>query len=261
MKSILNDIEQELNDALCAEFSFYERNGKLYLISPFYYDDGDGLHIAIEPIDDNKFRITDEGTSLMRLTYDLDISQINKGTRKDVIDSLIGHYGIKDRLGEYVIETSKDNISDAVFRMVHFCIRISDIDFLSKGNVRNTFIEDFKQEAHLYFGKDAKLDWYDEEKDEKGEYKVDIVIEDSGHNIGVFPMYTDYQLMNNTITIYHLKEWGYQFNFLGVIEERKKVSETNTRKFSDVSENIYFLDNKSVNKNKLFNDIQKMLTA
>ena len=229
-------------------------------MSPFYYDDGDALHIAIEQLGENDFRVSDEGTSLMRLSYDLNIEQINNGTRKEVIDSLVDHYGVNDRIGEYIIRVDRDNLTDAIFRMMHFCIRIADIDFLNKQNVRNTFIEDFKREAHHYFSDDIlKVDWFDKKHDESAQYSIDILIEKENAHIGIFPMHTNYQVMSNTITIHQLRTWGYGFSYMGVVENERKVSESNIKKFTDVSSRLYNLNEE--NSQRVFEDVDRLIAS
>lgn len=259
MNTLLKNITKELKATICSNFSFYERKGKVYLISPFYYDDGDGLHIAIDRKDDETFIVSDEGNCLMRLSYDLDMDQINKGLRNEIIESLSSHYQIENRLGEFRIITSKKKLADAIFRMIHFSVRLSDIDFLSKSLTQNTFVEDFKREAKVNYNENVRLDWFDETHDKSGEYSVDILIDKGKQKVGVFPMYTNHQIMTNTITIHQLRKWNLNFPFLGVIEDSKKVSESNVRKFRDVSKNIYFLNEQS--RQSFYDDVNQILTA
>lgn len=260
MNNTLKDIQKKLSDELCRSFSFYERQDKLHLISPFYFDDGDGVYIVIISNKDGSFTISDQGNTLMRLSYDLKMSQLEEGQRKEVMSYLIKRYNIEDRIGEYRITVGRDGLVNGIFNMIQFQIRMEDSVFSVEKQPKNTFIQDFQQKSVRHFtDHKVNLDWHDKKHDEENQYNVDILIKGKENYLAVFPMHTDYNLLNNTVTIHQVRQWHPKFKFFGVVDNRSNVGKTNVRKFTDASDKIYFYNR--INEDRLFNNFSKLLAS
>lgn len=70
-----DDIERIARDALGSHANVRARRPRLYQISvPAFFADGDGAGIYAELLDDGRIKLTDLGSTYMRLTYSGDVS-------------------------------------------------------------------------------------------------------------------------------------------------------------------------------------------
>ena len=99
-----SDIEMDFREKICAEVNLFEEGVERYQVfTPFQFDDGDHLSIVLKrDIRRPQWILSDEGNTIMRLTYDIDEAALSRGTRRQVISDALSMFGAEEHSGEIV---------------------------------------------------------------------------------------------------------------------------------------------------------------
>ena len=142
-----NGIERNFREKVCAEIRVLEEGIDRYRVfTPFQFDDGDHLAIVLKR-EDNQWLLSDEGHTLMHLTYQVDEKEPQRGTRQKIIGNALSAFGVDDREGELLLGISDNRYGDALYSFTQALLRISDVTFLARERVKSTFMEDFRQQV------------------------------------------------------------------------------------------------------------------
>ena len=128
----INNIINQYKD-ISVESSY---NG-LKLIIPYYHDDGDMYELFIKEIGDNKFLIHDNGLTLMRLSYYLDLTD----KRIQVLNRILTENYINNNNGDINIQTDEEHFIASLNQICITISKITNIKILSKEIVRSMFYE------------------------------------------------------------------------------------------------------------------------
>jgi hypothetical protein len=111
------------------------------VFTPFMFNDGDHFTIVLKREGDG-WVLSDEGHTVMHLSYKIDEEMIRSGARHEVMSSILKAFGLQDRDGELVLPIEDQLYSDAICRFVQALTRVSDIAYLSRERVLSAFRED-----------------------------------------------------------------------------------------------------------------------
>lgn len=150
--------------------------GRLFISTLFEFDDGDSYAIYAEPSPEGGIRLTDCGSTLMRLSYTLDVGTLRDGLRAELKGRVLDAGGVRDDDGQLVIDCVAEDLGRALASMVRVITRVTDIEFLNKARVQATFLEDLgsaigrivpktvQRYVHPVVGEDYPVDWMIEGK-------------------------------------------------------------------------------------------------
>lgn len=256
VESLSADIKRKICDDIDV---FEEGKGRLIVDTPFGFDDGDSFTIILKK-DDNGWYLTDEGHTLMHLSYkDLDLG-LEKGNRKDLFESIVKTHYMENDDGEFKCVVEDDKIGDTLYTFIQGLIKITDISFLKKESIRSLFMEHFKTYLVETFKDKCIFDYREQSKDPEGRYLVDCCI-NFDKPLFIFGLTSDSKCKDAVITCYKFKEWGVHFNSLGIFEAMGKKNPKIIAQCSDVIDKQfsslistqdslpYYLDNMSIGMN------------
>jgi hypothetical protein len=204
--------------------------------APFHFDDGDHLVLVLKRVADRR-GLTDEGHTYMRLSYDMDVRDLRKGTRQKVVSDALSMYGVEDRDGELVVVADEASLGDAFFSLVQCILRISDVSLLSRERVRSAFWEDFVAFFQENVPSDRlRLKWHDPERDPEANYVVDMRLNHRPKPLMVFALANDDRTRDATITLHQLEAWQVPHESLGVFEDQEQINRKVLARFTDVSD-------------------------
>lgn len=129
-----------------ASFTLREKGKGVYqLIAPIFHEDGDMMNIFLEEAGSDTIKISDHGTSLMRLSYLFDIDTDNK--RKILINTILKR-GAELNSGNITLSTNRKTVFESIMAFVQLVTEICNMDIMSHEVVESLFYEYLANAIH-----------------------------------------------------------------------------------------------------------------
>lgn len=210
--------------------------GRYRVFTPFRFDDGDHLAIVLKQ-ELLSWTLSDEGHTYMRLTYDVDEADLLSGTRQQIIADTLGMFQVADRDGELALPVPDDRYGDALFSFVQALVKVSDISYLSREQVKSTFREDFQSLLSEIIPEERRsFKWFDPEQDPLGKYTVDCRINGMAQPIFAYGLLNDSDTRDATISLHQFAEWDIACHPIAIFHEQEAIGRNVLARFSDVCE-------------------------
>ncbi len=208
------------------------------ILTPFTMEDGDHYNIVLRGHENTQtWVLTDEGDTLMHLSYWMDYASLKKGTRQEVINRVLSQFGIENREGELRLEVQYDEISSAVFSFLQALTRITDVSYLSREQVRATFLEDFREFMREHVPSDRlTFDYNHPVYDRQRLYTVDALVNHRDVPLYVFAIGSDDSCRDVTIKLHTYQSWAIDFQSVAIFEDQQNIARSVLARFSDVAD-------------------------
>ena len=239
MNTKLESMSNELRKKICNEIEVRDKGVGIYqIITPFTFDDGDGYVIYLKQ-DSKGLILTDNGHTLMHLSYWMDTSNITRdsGVRADIFNSILNSFKVEYSDGELLMRIYESNlIADYFFSYLQAITKITDIDYLNKERVRRTFLENLVNFMKETYGEKVKDKWSDPQLDREGIYSVDVRLDIAKIPFFIFAVWSDERALNVVVSILTHKQWKEKFRAIVIHEYMDELSKTNLKKITDFSD-------------------------
>ena len=217
-----------------------EGTDRYRILSHFTFQDGDHLAIVLKR-ENNEWILSDEGHTLMHLSYRMDINNLLQGKRGEIIENNLSCHYITNRDGEFIHSVENEEYGHALFEMIQGLIRISDVSFLSREFSRSTFIEDVLRDIELVPELSGKFirNWHDTQFDPDGQYPADGYLLTQNVPIVLFILLNDTHVLNATINLHKYAKWGLRLYSIGIFENQETINRKALAKYSDIADKQY----------------------
>lgn len=221
----IDDLEAKLSAALHAHVKLKKRrDGNVLVSTPFTYPDGDRLSIYLNPLATGGYRLSDKGATLMRLSYEHDISKLSEGTRHKIFRQIVSEMGISDDDGDLHLEVPPANLATGIFQFGQALTRIHDLSFLSRVQVENTFYDDLRANLVSIVGSDAIVhDYVAPGVPNADEYTADFRVAGGKKPVLIWGVPTQTKARLATIVMQHLQKHAFAFRSLIVYSDMASI--------------------------------------
>jgi hypothetical protein len=256
----LETIREDFKHRVCEQIELQpEGEGRFLVVTPFRFEDGDHFGIVLKR-ENSSWILTDEATTLMHLSYQMDEQDLEVGNRAEIIENSLQGFSVQNREGELVMPVSEGRFGDALYNLVQAITRVNDISFLSRERVRSTFLEDFKALLRTKVPPDRlTFDWTNEEYDPHKKYPVDARINGMKRPLFVYALQNDEKVSVATISLLTFGRWNIPFQSMAVFEEQESISRKTLARFTDVCDKA-FSSLEEDNKARIANFLERLLS-
>ena len=233
-------IEKEFRQKVSGEVRLLREGGDRYRIfTPFRFEDGDHFAIVMRK-EEGGWSLSDEGHTLMRLTYDIDHEDLKKGHRQEIISDALESFAVEERSGELIRRVEGEQFGLALFAFVQTLTKISDVSYLSRERVATAFREDFRAlVSGVVAPEHTHFDWADAQRDPNRKYVVDCRIDGSSRPTFAFALLNDDNVRDATIALHQFAQWNVVCRPVGVFYRQESIGRRVLARFSDVCSEHY----------------------
>jgi len=209
------------------------------VLAPFRFPDGDHFVIYLRDLPDGRYELSDGGHTYMHMSYAMDVDALQSGPRAALLEGALSNFGVEDREGELASVTDEDSLGASFLEYVQALIQVSDLRYTTREQVRSTFLDDFRRTFEEAFGERAQFDYHDAERDPKGEYPVDCLVNGSSRPAAVFAIPGNDRCKDATITVMQLRAWERPVFTVGVFEAQEDVNSRVLARFSNPADKTF----------------------
>lgn len=233
----VESIERDFHAKVSEKIQLHAEGASRYVVlTPFMFDDGDHLVIVLKK-EGERWILSDEAHTYMRLTYDIKEKDLYKGTRREIISNALSMFNVSDRGGELILPVPDGRYGDALYSFIQAILKISDISFLSRERLRPAFMDDFRALMREAVPDERmKFDWHDSERDPQKMYTVDCHINGMRRPIFVYGLASDGTTRDATIALQRFDKWEIPYHSLAIFENQKSIGRKVLARFSNVCE-------------------------
>ena len=236
MKLDVHSLQRLLCDRLCAEVGVEKRpDDTLMLRTHFRFPDGDGYPIYLSATPSGAVRLSDRGHTLMHISYEHDVDSFMEGSRGLLLERIMDESGLQWDGGAFCIDTSPEQLPQAMFTFGQALTKVYDLTLLSRSNVTSTFYEDL---ANLLFSVlDEAIVQRDYEADVPNSqaYLVDYRIESkSGVPLFLYGVPNRDKTRLTTIMLSYFHRHELKFESLLVFADQASIPRLDLARLSDV---------------------------
>lgn len=209
------------------------------VFTPFVLDDGDHLSIVLKQQEGHWF-LSDEGNSLMRLTYDVSEKALHKGKRQNIIANVKSIFGLEDQNGELVLRVREGRYGDSLYSFAQALLQILDLNYLNRIRERSQFMAEFRELIVETVPEDRRVfDWTNPDYDPAANYPVDCRIETHERPLFVHALSNDSRTSRATIVLLRFEQWRAPFQALGIFEDQERIDRRVLARYTDVCDRMF----------------------
>jgi len=231
----VENIERDFHAKVSEKIRLHtESAGRHVVLTPFMFDDGDHLVVVLKK-EGERWILSDEAHTYMRLTYDIKEKDLRKGTRREIISNALSMFDVSDRGGELILPVPDGCYGDALYSFIQAILKISDISFLSRERVKSTFMDDFRSLMRETVPENRMdFDWHDPERDPENIYTMDCRINGMPQSVFVHALTGDDKTNAATIALQQFDKWEIPYHSVAVFEHQKSIGRKVLARFSNV---------------------------
>lgn len=231
-----------LHDLLCQQWcsaaEIVDDDGALRLSLPLVESDGDVVTVWLERALGG-WKIRDHGTTLMRLSYDMDIDLLDSGQRAIVVQRVLEEQDCALVNGELVASSDEPDLGRTLLSFGQAMVRLSDVQLWTRTRVASTFYDDLQRELERIAGADrVHRDYLVPGLANAESYPVDFSIDTGGRPFYVWGVPNTDKARIATIILLHLQKNERRFDSLIVPLDIESIHKADLRRLTNAANDM-----------------------
>ena len=223
---------------LCNEVSTTIKGNHLLVSLPLERRDGDMVTLFVEPMTAG-WRISDVATTLMRLSYENDLSKLLAGARGKLFYSLLSESGLSEDDGEIFCDVPSDQLAAGLFKLAQGIVRVEDLGLWTRSRTESTFYDDLREKLISMVPSERLSENYVVPNVEQAEnYVVDYMVETGGRPLFIFGVNGRDKARLATITLQHIQQVEDNFDSLVVFSHLKDIPQGDVQRLMVAANDI-----------------------
>lgn len=224
------ELQELLCEQWCADVDVGKDTAGWRISLPMMESDGDYVTVWVNPVLGG-WKLRDCGTTMMRLSYGMDVDSLADGSRARVLKQLLDESQLAMENGEIVGQADERHLGEVLMKFGQAILRIGDIKLWSRSRVASTFYEDLAEELGRIVGPGRLEVDYVVPGVPKGEdYRVDFAIADLTRPLYIFGVLNTDKAKLTTIILQHLRQAGRPFDSLIVPSDIDQINKPDLRR-------------------------------
>lgn len=200
----------------CQDIEVAQRGNSIAVALPMSARDGDSMMAYLTP-SAGGYRVSDKGSTMMRLSYEHDLSQLLSGARSQLLKTILSENGLEEDDGEFYLDVSADDLAHGLFTFGQGLTRAEDIGLWTRGRVESTFYDDLRDVLHSFLPNDAIEEEYVVPGIPNADmYPVDYYVHTNRRPLYLFGVNGSSKARLATIILQHLQNSRHDFDSLVV---------------------------------------------
>ena len=230
------DLQRLLCDQLCTTFRVQRRpDGALMLDAEFEFPDGDCYPIYLSEAPGG-VRLSDKGSTVMRISYDHDIDAFLSGSRGLLVERILGEERVDRDGGVFFLDTPVEGLSGALFRYGRALTRIYDLTLHSRSRAPSRFYDDLADMIVQTADEDRiQRDYVLPDISNPEAYPVDYRLEGkSGSQVFIYGVPNRDKARLTTFILSHFHRIHLEFESILVFSDQAEIPRLDLARLSDV---------------------------
>lgn len=238
MKIDHHAIQQQLCATFCSDVRVTLGDGFARVNLPMTGRDGDGFTAYLQPISAG-WRISDMGSTMMRLSYENDLAKLFTGARGKLFETILKEGGLEEDDGELYLEVPADAIPRGLFTLGQGITRVEDIGLWTRNRIESTFYEDLAAVLESILPPGQFERGYVVPNVPNGDsYPVDYFIRTPRRPLYLFGVNTKEKAMLTTIILQHLQAAKQDFDSMVICSNMDEIPKLDRRRLINAANDV-----------------------
>lgn len=227
-----------LCESWCAELDAERVGDGVRMSLPLTELDGDAVTVWLSPTFGG-WRISDQGTTLMRLSYQHDIDSLLEGTRGQVFERILTEHSVCYDDGRLIADVAERDLAGSLLQFGHAIQRISDLRFWTRTRVASSFYDDLSELLASIVGVERiHRDYAAPNVPSSGDYPIDFYVDGGAEPLYVFGVPTKDKARLATIVLQHLQQHAPKFNSLVVFQNVSELASKDMKRLMNAANDM-----------------------
>lgn len=231
-------LQSNLCTAFCREVTVRDRGDSISISLPMSARDGDRLTAYIQP-SAGGWRVSDQGSTLMRLSYEHDLTKLLSGPRGKMFESILAESGLSEDNGDIFLQVPADALPRGLFTLGQGLTRVESLGLWSTSRVESTFYDDLRR-ALLQTVPESEIqaDYVVPGVDSADSYPIDFRISTPSRPLFVFGVPNLSKARLTTIILQYIEKHVAEFDSMVVCSEIDELPKADRRRLMNAANDV-----------------------
>lgn len=219
---------------------------------PLVGRDGDHL-MAYVTQTPHGWKVSDMGTTMMRLSYENDLSALLTGSREKLYNMILAETGLAEDDGEIFLDAPADGLPMALFALGQGLTRLEDLGLWTRTRVGSTFYDDLRSLlVEIVPDTDLEESYIVPGIEGAQNYPVDYMIRTPGRPLYLFGVINQDKARLATIILQYLAKQSANFDSIVVCSDIDDIPKTDVRRMMNAANDVVAsIDDRAVIRQKI----------